>query len=55
MTERALLLKSAEGDQIVDQKECQNAEVFPQSTFNETHKIWMSTEKSGGIWQLALS
>ena len=38
----------------MDQKECQNAEVFPQSSFNETHQIWMRTEKYGGSWQLAL-
>lgn len=33
----------------MDQKECQNAEVFPQLSFNETHQIWMRTEKYGGV------
>lgn len=38
---------------MVAQKECQNAEEFPQSTFNESHQIWMRTKTYEGSWQSA--
>lgn len=30
----------------MDQKGCQNVEVFPRLSFNEAHQIWMKTEES---------